>query len=73
MTKLLPAIYERGKLKLLKPVGLPEHQKVLIAIAISNDEIPAMFISKLAEKSDTVQFLSNPQEDIYSLSDGEEI
>mgnify|MGYP001575089732 CR=1 FL=1 len=73
MTKLLPAIYEHGTIKLLEPFGLPEHQKVLVAIAINSDDIPSMFMSKLAEDSESFQFLNNPQEDIYSASDGEEV
>ena len=73
MTKLIPAIYEHGSLKLVKPVDLPEHQKVLIAITINADEIPSLLISKLAEESASYQFLNNPQEDIYSPLDGEEI
>ena len=73
MTKLLPAIYEHGTLKLLEPFQLPEHQKVFVAIAISQDEIPGMFISKLAEQSKSFEFLNNPEEDIYSPEDGEEV
>ena len=73
MTKLIPAVYEHGNLRLATPVDLPEHQKVLIAITINNDEVPSLFISKLAEKSPSFKFLNNPQEDIYSPSDGEEI
>ena len=73
MTKLLPAIYENGNFRPIKPLRLPEHQKVLLAIAISQDEIPSLLISKLAEESESFQFLDNPQEDIYSPSDGEEV
>ena len=73
MTKLLPAIYEHGRFKLIKPLKLPEHQRVIIAIAITKDEIPSLLISKLAESSKSFQFLDNPEEDIYSPSDGEEV
>lgn len=72
MTKLIPAIYEHGDLRPINPLKLPEHQKVFIAIAISNDEIPSLLLSKLAEESKSFQFLNNPDEDIYSPSDGEE-
>lgn len=68
MTKLLPAIYEDGIFKPISPLKLPDHQKVLLAIAISKDEIPSWLISKLAERSESFQ-----EENIYSLSDGEEI
>ncbi|MBU0693120.1 MAG: DUF104 domain-containing protein [Candidatus Omnitrophica bacterium] len=75
MTKLIPAIYEHGTFKLSGHLEfkLPEHQKVLIAIAINNDEIPSMLISKLAEGSESLAFLNNPEENIYSLFDGKEI
>lgn len=73
MTKLLPAIYEHGGFKPLKPLKLPEHQRVLIAIAINENEIPGLLISKVAEDSQSFQFLNNPQEDIYSPLDGEEV
>ena len=73
MTKLIPAVFENGRLKLLQSLSLPEHQKVLVAVAITNDEIPSLLLSKIAEGSPTYQFLNTPQEDIYSLSDGEEV
>ena len=73
MTKLLPAIYEHGTLKLPESFHLPEHQKVFVAIAIRQDEIPGMLISKLAEESGSFEFLNNPAEDIYSPEDGEEV
>jgi len=73
MTKLLPAIYEHGTLKLPGSFHLPEHQKVFVAIAIRQDEIPGMFISKLAEQSESFEFLKSPEEDIYSPEDGEEV
>ena len=73
MTKLLSATYEHGQLKPTQPLRLPEHQQVLIAIAINEDGIPSLYISKLAEKSKSFQFLNNPKEDIYSPSDGEEV
>ena len=73
MTKLIPAIYENGGFRLLQSLKLSEHQRVLLAVAISKDEIPSLLISKLAEESPSFQFLNNPEEDIYSPSDGEEV
>ena len=73
MTKLIPAIYEAGSLKLARPINLPEHQQVLLAIILTRDDIPSLLMSKLAEKSESFKFLSDPKEDIYSPSDGEEI
>jgi predicted DNA-binding antitoxin AbrB/MazE fold protein len=73
MTKLLPAIYENGAFRPLNHFSLPEHQKVLLAIAISQDDLPSVLLTKLAEESKSFQFLNNPQEDIYTTSDGEEV
>lgn len=73
MTKLLPAIYENGTFRPLNRLSLPEHQRVLLAIAITKDDLPIVLLTKLAEESESFRFLSNPQEDIYSPSDGEEI
>ena len=73
MTKLIPAIYEHGIFKLSKAIKLPEHQRVILAVAVSQDEIPTLFINKLAEGSQSFEFLNNPQEDIYSPTDGKEV
>ncbi len=73
MTRLLPAIYEHGRFKTTEPLKLSEHQRVLLAVVITHDEIPSLFISKLAETSKSFKFLNNPKEDIYSPSDGEEV
>ena len=73
MTKLIPAVFEHGTLKLISPLKLPEHQKVLIAITLNNDETPSLLISKLAENSASFSFLNNLGEDIYSVTDGEAI
>lgn len=73
MTKLIPAVYDHGIFKPIKSVKLPEHQKVLLAITIRDSEFPSLFISKLAEQSESYQFLNSSEEDIYSPLDGEEI
>lgn len=73
MTKLIPAIYEHGSLKLIKDIPLAEHQRVFIAITISDDDVPSLLISKFAEKSESFKFLNSPEEDIYSPADGQEV
>ena len=73
MTKLIPAIYEDGHLNPTAPLHLPEHQRVLIAITINEDDIPSLLIDKAAEESQSFQFLNNPREDIYYPSDGSPI
>ncbi|MBF0532231.1 MAG: antitoxin family protein [Candidatus Omnitrophica bacterium] len=73
MTKLLPAVFERGIFRPIRPVKLPEHKRVFLTVNIFNDDIPALLIGKLAEKSGSFKYLSDPREDIYSINDGEAI
>ena len=73
MTKLIPATYENGHLNPVNPLNLPEHQRVMLAVVINKDEIPSLLMNKLAEESPSFEFLNNPEEDIYSPLDGEEI
>lgn len=73
MTKLLPAIYEHGRLKPTVPLDLPERQKVLLAVVISQDNTPSLLMTKLAEQSVSFTFLNDPRENIYSISDGHQV
>lgn len=73
MTKLIPAIFDKGHLIPTSPLNLPEHQKVFLAVTFTDDEIPNLCISKLAESSPSFRFLQAEKEDIYSPDDGEEI
>lgn len=71
MTTTIPAIYEAGVLKPLGKLGLRERQRVLIALFPADDNVPTFLISEAALHGKSFDFLADPAEDIYSLSDGE--
>jgi len=73
MTKLLPAVYEHGKIKTDVPLNLAEHQKIFVAVVISDNDTPGLLIAQAAQKSKSFDFLNDPREDVYSLSDGNDI
>ena len=73
MTRLIPAIFEQGHFTPTTPLSIPDHQRVFIAVTIAEDDVPSLWVSRLAEESGNYDFLSDPAEDIYSASDGEEI
>ena len=66
------AVYEKGYLKLLKKLNLPEHKRVHIAIMMDED-ISSMDMAKLAQEGKAFDFWYNPEEDIYKPSDGKEV
>ena len=66
MTKLLQATYEHGQFIPNIPLNLPEHQKVLLAVVVNQDDTPGLLTAKLAEQSKSFDFLNAPDEDIYS-------
>ena len=70
MTRLLAATYEHGQIVPRIPLRLTEHQKLLVAIVIDDDDTPGILLAKAAEKSKSFEFLSDPKEDIYSPEDG---
>jgi predicted DNA-binding antitoxin AbrB/MazE fold protein len=71
MTPLIPATYEHGIFKPLKPVRLPEHLRVILVVTPTNDEVPTLLLDRLAEESGSFTFLSDPREDLYTPADGE--
>ena len=70
--KLIEAIFEHGRLKLLKPLSLKEHQHVWVTI-LSADDLPASQLAQLAARSPSFQFLADPAEDLYSPNDGQPV
>lgn len=70
MAKTIPAIYEKGVFKPVEKINLPEKQPVE---AVVPDEMPALYIAALAEKGGSFDFLNNPDENIYTLNDGEPV
>ena len=73
MTKLLPAVFEHGQIKPDVPLNLAEHKKVLVAIVIADNDPSGLLIAQAAQKSKSFDFLNDPREDIYSISDGEDV
>jgi len=78
MLQVIDAIYEKGVFKPLTDVHLPDLQKVKIVFAPQDpafvtDDLPALALAKLAEQSPSFDFLADPQEDVYSLQDGEPV
>lgn len=73
MAQAIIATYENGVLKPSQKVNLKEHQKVKITISPIEEEFSANLLAKLAEQGKGFDFLKDQKEDIYSLSDGEEV
>ena len=72
MVRAIEAIYENGCLKLLEKLHLPEHIKVRIAI-LDQKNLSSIEIAGLAQKGKAFDFLNNPEEDIYSIQDGQKV
>ena len=70
--KPIEAIFEHGRLKLLKPLPLKEHQHVWVTI-LSAEVLPASQLAQLAAQSPSFQFLADPAEDVYSPTDGQPV
>lgn len=71
MRNIVKAVYENGVLKPLANVALSEHEQVEIIIVQSEDDLPAAGIAGLAQTSPSFKFLADPEEDIYTPTDGE--
>jgi len=65
------AVYDRGVLKLLERVDLPEHKKVTVVIV--EDDVPTEELQELAVAGGAFDFLSKPEEDIYTREDGDPV
>lgn len=73
MTTTIPAIYERGMLKPLAKLKLADHQRVLIAVFATEDDLPTFLIGEAAAQGQAFDFLADPAEDLYRPTDGEPI
>jgi predicted DNA-binding antitoxin AbrB/MazE fold protein len=71
MPQTIQAIYENGVLKPLQKLNIPECQR--IEILILQDDLPLSLIAHAAEQAGSYDFLYHPDEDIYTIEDGEEI
>ena len=70
--KTIRAIYRDGNLKPLDPVDLPENTRLTVAL-LDGDDLSADAIAEVAQTDKSLNFLSDPREDIYSESDGEAV
>ena len=67
------AVYEAGVLRPVKKLRLPEHQLVLIALFPGDDDVPSFLIADAATHGQSFDFLADPAEDLYRVSDGEAV
>lgn len=73
MSNIFKAIFENGVLRPLSKLDLTEHEEVEFIILDKGDDLPAMAIAKLAETGKSFDFLADPEEDVYTLEDGEPV
>jgi predicted DNA-binding antitoxin AbrB/MazE fold protein len=71
MPRTIQAIYENGVLRPLRKLNIPEHQR--LEVFILEDDLPPSLIARAAEQGGSYDFLHHPDEDIYTMDDGEEI
>ncbi len=71
MHRTVRAVCERGVLRPLERVDLPEHGEVTIMIL--DDDVPSDAIARVAVAGGSFDFLADPAEDIYTLEDGEPV
>jgi len=67
------AIYEAGVLRPLKKLRLREHQPVLVTVLSFDDDVPTPLLAKAAAKGRSFDFLADPAEDLYRVTDGEPV
>jgi len=65
------AIYEDGVLKPLKRLDIPEHHA--LEILILEDDVPLAVVGRVAEQGGSYDFLHHPDEDVYTIDDGEAV
>ena len=67
------AVYEAGVLRPVKKLRLPEHQPVLIALFPTDDEVSGFLLAEMAMQGGSFDFLADPAEDVYRVTDGEAV
>jgi predicted DNA-binding antitoxin AbrB/MazE fold protein len=70
MSQTIHAVFENGVFHPTEKVILPEHLEVEITIQ-ENSETEG--IARVAEESGAFDYLSDSQEDIYTIHDGEPV
>jgi predicted DNA-binding antitoxin AbrB/MazE fold protein len=71
MRQTIRAIYEDGVFRPLQKLNIPERQT--LEMLILEDDLASSLIAQAAEQAGSYDFLRHPDEDIYTLEDGEEI
>lgn len=71
MAKTIQAVYENGVFKPLNKLNL--HEKQRVEILILEDDLPTPIIAKTADEAGSYDFLMNPDENIYTIQDGERL
>ena len=70
MPQIIHAIFENGVFRPTEKVHLPERVEVDITI---QDNSETEGIARVAEESGSFDYLSDSEEDIYSITDGEPV
>ena len=73
MPQAIIATYEKGVFKPSQRVDLKEHQRVKITISPLEEDISADLLARVAEQGMGFDFLKDQREDIYSVTDGEQV
>jgi predicted DNA-binding antitoxin AbrB/MazE fold protein len=71
MGQKIRAVYEDGVLKPLNRLDIPEHHAV--EILILEDDVPVALVGRVAEQGGSYDFLHHPDEDVYTIDDGEAV
>ena len=70
MSQIIHAVFENGVFRPTEKVRLPEHVEVDITIQENNE---TEGIARVAEESGAFDYLSDSDEDIYTITDGEPV
>jgi predicted DNA-binding antitoxin AbrB/MazE fold protein len=68
MDQTIHAVFKDGVFRPVQKINLPENQEVEIVI---QEDAETAGIAHVAENGGALDYLSDPQEDIYSIADGE--
>ena len=70
MKKTIPARFQGGMFKPLKPVKLPDNVRVTLIVTLAKDDLSSAGLARIAQQSRDYLFLNDSREDIYTLADG---